>query len=131
MEDLKASLIRQTEQVIDVLRKDQERLQVQLNEIEPKLAEARAMLRMLHTTTLPSSANNGASRQSRVSPEEARLALGELGTRIVAADLAELLDITNPAASEWCKKFVKEGLLEVVHRGYGGQRSIYKKVESE
>jgi hypothetical protein len=131
MDDLKASLIRQTEQAIDVLRKDQERMQAQLNEIEPKLIEARAMLRMLRMTTPESSAINGKRRRDTTSPEEARLALDEMGALITGPEFAELLDISAAAGSEWCKKFVREGLLEKVSTGSGGKRSVYRKVASE
>jgi hypothetical protein len=131
MDDLKASLIRQTEQAIDVLRKDQERMQAQLNEIEPKLTEARAMLRMLRMTTPESVAINGKRRRDTTSPEEARLALDEMGTLITGPEFGELLDISPAAGSEWCKKFVREGLLEKVSTGSGGKRSVYRKVASE
>jgi chaperonin cofactor prefoldin len=47
VEDLKADLVRQVEQRVDLLRKEEERLTEQLAEIEPKLEEARVMLQYL------------------------------------------------------------------------------------
>jgi hypothetical protein len=108
VEDLKLDLIRQVEQRVDLLRKEEERLNTQLAEIEPQLEEARAMLQLIKTGKAHTPAPKRRTMTKREDAEEAlKLLTGEFSS----AEYAELLDMNMASAGRWLNMFEANGLI--------------------
>jgi hypothetical protein len=89
VEDLKADLIRQVEQRVDLLRKEEERLTEQLAEIEPKLEEARIMLQLIKTGKADKP-KQASKRRAMVKREDAVEALKLFTESFTSKDYAEV-----------------------------------------
>lgn len=125
MQELKDSLIRQTEQAIDVLRKDKQRLENELALIEPQLEEARAMLQLIKTGVAPSA--NGKVRRAQTSRGDVEAMLEEMPNRFTTHDFAEAMEISRGAAANWLARYEKSGALTRIMMGRGSQPSVWEK----
>jgi hypothetical protein len=107
---LKASLIHQTEQAIDGLRKRREMLEPELAEIAHELEEARNMLQLLKngTVSVPQK-----PKRTLLNETDAREVLEFLDREFTTHDYAEAAEITRGAAANWCKRFMDECLVVV------------------
>jgi CRP-like cAMP-binding protein len=110
VEDLKADLIRQVEQRVDLLRKEEERLTEQLAEIEPKLEEARIMLQLIKTGKADKP-KQSSKRRTMVKREDAVEALKLFSESFTSKDYAEVLDMNTAAATRWLNTFEEDGLI--------------------
>lgn len=128
MEDLKADLIRQVEQRVDLLRKEEERLKVQLEDIEPKLEEARVMLQLIKTGKADKAQTS--KRRPMTKREDAVEALKLFTDGFSYKEYAEVLDINPSAAQRWLAIFEEEGLILKVREsemsGNGRTPTIWK-----
>jgi DNA gyrase/topoisomerase IV subunit A len=110
VEDLKADLVRQVEQRVDLLRKEEERLTEQLAEIEPKLEEARVMLQLIKTGKADKP-KQASKRRTMVKREDAVEALKLFTESFTSKDYAEVLDMNTAAAQRWLNIFEEDGLI--------------------
>lgn len=110
MEDLKADLVRQVEQRVDLLRKEEERLTEQLAEIEPKLEEARIMLQLIKTGKADKP-KQASKRRTMVKREDAVEALKLFTESFTSKDYADVLDMNTAAAQRWLNIFEEDGLI--------------------
>lgn len=115
MRPLKERMIQETEALINKLREQREELQERIDSIEPQLQEAREMLSFLKT----------GKTSLRVDPRRATVddaleALQAMCGEFTGADMAKHLGITNPAGTEWCKRFEREGLVALARKSKGG-----------
>lgn len=115
MEDLRPSLILKTEQTIDLLRKDKERLELQLAEIEPRLEEARAILHMLKAEAIPLPSNRQKPKRKMTNRSDVLEALKLFqDEEFTSADLASVLEITKSAAGQQLRSLLRDGLVIVL-----------------
>jgi hypothetical protein len=122
--NLKASLIHQTERAIDGLRKRRAELEPELEHIDRELQEGREMLQLLKTGEI-SVPQKQAKKQ--INASYALEVLDALDSEFTTHDYAEAAEISKPAASAWCKRYMEEGRLTRKVLGRGNQPSIWVK----
>lgn len=123
---LKASLIRQTEQAIDDLRKRRDIIEPELAEVNREIDEARELLQLLRTGMITVPAKQ---KKKQINESYALEALDALDSEFTTHDFAEAAEISINAAANWLKRFMDEGLLIRKLLGRGKQPSIWVKVQ--
>lgn len=122
---LRESLLRQTEQAVDEVRKRRVDLEAELQVVQAEEDEAREMLRLLKNGALPPDKKE----KPKLRQEDVLAILPDMPMEFKASDLAEVLDCTQAAASAWCKVLVKTGNLMVkVPGGPGSKPTVFRKV---
>lgn len=122
---LKESLIQQTEQAVDGLRKRRMTLERDLEIARVEEEEARTMLALLKNGRAPVREDN----RKLLRLDDVLAILSELPEEFMSSDMAEALDSTGPTANQWCKRLVKTGHAEMVRQGTSGSSpSIFRKV---
>lgn len=121
---LKESLIQQTEQAVNGLRKRRETLEMELAEIESEEKEAREMLQFLKNGSMP---QPGKQKRKQINRGYALEVLDAMDNEFTTYEFAETLEISNDAAANWAKRFMDEGELTRKILGRGSQPSVWVK----
>lgn len=121
---LKESLIQQTEQAVDGLRKRRETVELELQIINSEEKEAREMLQFLKNGSQVLSG----SRQKQITKAYALEVLDAMDNEFTTHEFAETLEVSNGSAANWGRRFMDEGILTRKVLGRGSQPSIWEKV---
>lgn len=122
---LKESLIQQTEQAVNSLRKRRETVELELEEINSEEKEAREMLQFLKSG---STSQIQQVQRRQINQSYALEVLDAMDNEFTTHEFAETLEVTNGVAANWAKRFMDEGLLTRKLLGRGSQPSIWEKV---
>lgn len=125
---LKDSLIQQTEQALDGLRKRNQEMRERLTQGETEEQEAREMLYFLKNGSAPPlPSKNGAKTRQLLNYDDALAGLDAMPTQFTTHEFADCLGVSRGAANQWGKRFVKEGKLKRLTIGRGPNPSKWEK----
>lgn len=107
----KENMIHEAEVAINSKRERRAQLEDELSTIDTEMEEARAILQLLRTGKVTPQNDHKRNVTTVEEYQDAFRVLGENGKTFVAADLAELLNITKNAAYAAVARFVENDFL--------------------
>ena len=114
---LRDSLIQQTEQAIDGLRKREQVLNTDLQQVQHELSEARAMLQLIKTGKAQNGDKPSRSTRQRLNQDEVLDIIADLPDTFTSVQLSDALGVVREQATLWGNRMVKAGILTVVYQG--------------
>lgn len=126
---LKESLIQQTENAVDNLRKRRQTVELELEVINSEEREAREMLQFLKNGRPMS--DNKTSGRKLLRWDDIFAILPEMSEEFTSREFADALGCSTNAAQLWLNKLIASEHLVKIKQGGSGVLSLYRKTEGK